>query len=57
MTLSAPDDDLQRQLETALDIAECDRVKYHLREAMQLRISDADLECKIAEQSERCQSD
>jgi len=45
MTLRTSDDELERTLETALDIAEGDRVKYHLREALQLQIADADVEC------------
>jgi len=57
MTLTVPDDDLQRQLETALDIAERDRVKYHLREAMQLRISDVETESELSEETRQCRSD
>lgn len=43
MTAPAPDDRLQRQLEIALDIAENDQIKYHLREALQLQLAEAEL--------------
>jgi len=41
MTISYnSDDSLARHLETALETAEDDRTNYHLREALQLRISE-----------------
>ncbi|ACV48850.1 MULTISPECIES: hypothetical protein [Halomicrobium] len=38
MTVRPDDDRLHRQLETALEIADDDRIRYHLREALQLRL-------------------
>ena len=54
MTPHTADDELERTLETALDIAEEDRVKYHLREALQLQIVDTDVECGEEDGTRRC---
>ena len=45
MTTPTSDDRLHRQLEIALDIAEDDRIRYHLREALQLQLAEKDREC------------
>jgi hypothetical protein len=39
-TNDATDDPLARHLETALNAADEDRISYHLREALQIRISE-----------------
>jgi hypothetical protein len=44
MTPRPADDKLRRQLEIALDVAEDDRIKYHLREALQLQLTADELE-------------
>ena len=43
MTAPSADDKLRRQLEIALDVAEDDRIKYHLREALQLQLAEDEL--------------
>jgi len=51
MSLGTTDDDLQEHLQNALDLADGERMKYHLREAMQLEISDTDVGCDSSESS------
>lgn len=52
MTLRTTDDTLGRQLERALETAEADRVRYHLREALQLHIIDSELADEQSKSSE-----